>query len=128
MAPYQTYPGVIYSHQKVIPAPVMLPSVANGFIYPHPVVSPKNSTIAGGLNIFPGIFGLGGFGRMYAGDVGIGIGQLLVGILLFPFGGLWSAIDGMCILTESSTDGCGLPLTSHPETNLPHLQTIISHH
>ncbi|MPZ67220.1 MAG: NINE protein [Pseudonocardiaceae bacterium] len=51
-----------------------------------------------------------GVGRLYSGRTGLGIAQLLVTLVTFGFGSIWSFIDGILILVNGSDDGRGLPL------------------
>lgn len=57
--------------------------------------SDKQKLVAGLLNIF-----VAGVGRMYIGQVGLGVAQLLVTILTCGVGALWPIIDGILILTK----------------------------
>lgn len=69
--------------------------------------SEKSKIITGILNmVIPGV------GRMYAGHVGLGIGQLAVAIVTCYIGALWSWIDGIMILVNGGTDSEGRPLRS----------------
>jgi hypothetical protein len=92
--------------------------------------SDKSKIIAALLQILPGfILGLGGMGRLYAGNTALGIIQLattLVGWLSFwcgfvTFGigfvgfglvWLWFVIDGIIMLAGRPVDGQGRPLRS----------------
>lgn len=86
--------------------------------------SDKSKVAAGLLQLLPGfLIGLGGIGRLYAGNIGLGVAQLvltLVGwvsfwcgfLLIFPFViyfglWLWFTIDGIVLLAGRSTDGQG---------------------
>ena len=51
-----------------------------------------------------------GIGRFYTGHTGLAIAQLLVTIVTFGFGFLWSFIDGIVILAGNPTDPEGRPL------------------
>ncbi|MEE3063032.1 MAG: TM2 domain-containing protein [Actinomycetota bacterium] len=79
----------------------------------HPVTglpySDKSKTIAGLLQLLS-LVGIGGIGRFYIGDVGLGIAQLLVGLLTCGVGLLWSIIDAILILTDKVNDPQGRPL------------------
>jgi len=57
--------------------------------------SDKSKLVAGLLNIF-----VAGVGRMYIGQVGLGVAQLLVTIFTCGIGALWPVIDGIIILTK----------------------------
>jgi TM2 domain-containing membrane protein YozV len=77
------------------------------------------------LQILPSFLLLGGIGRLYAGHTGLGIGQLLVGILIgwtsfwcgfltlflawfVTFGiWLWFLVDGILVLTGRPVDQYG---------------------
>jgi TM2 domain-containing membrane protein YozV len=75
--------------------------------------SDKQQMMVGLLQLAPALFGVGGIGRMYAGQVGLGIAQLLVGWLTCGIGLLWSIIEGILILVDKNhqyTDAEGRPL------------------
>jgi TM2 domain-containing membrane protein YozV len=97
---YQSYPG----------AAGYDPSAPYGR---HPVTglpySDKSKTIAGLLQLLS-LVGIGGVGRFYIGDVGIGVAQLLVGLLTCGIGLIWSIIDAVLILTDKVNDPQGRPL------------------
>ena len=57
--------------------------------------SDKSKLVAGLLNIF-----IAGVGRMYMGQVGLGVAQLCVAIFTCGIGALWSLIDGIMILVK----------------------------
>jgi TM2 domain-containing membrane protein YozV len=59
--------------------------------------SDKSKLIAGILQIF-----ISGVGRMYIGQVGLGVAQLLVAIFTCGIGALWSIIDGIMILVNDA--------------------------
>lgn len=104
------------------PQPPMFP--------PHMPIEPlsgrpysgKNRTSFALLQVLLGMIGIGGIGRMYAGHVGLGVGQLITGIvcwiigacfailifpLILPIGAmLWFVIDGLV----TTKDGQQLPL------------------
>ncbi len=69
--------------------------------------SDKQKLVAGLLNIF-----VAGVGRMYMGNVGLGVAQLLVTIFTCGIGALWPLIDGIIILTSDSKDAEGRILRS----------------
>ncbi|MEZ0353389.1 TM2 domain-containing protein [Mycobacterium sp. pR1184] len=77
----------------------------------HPVTglpySDKSKTIAGLLQLLS-LVGIGGIGRFYIGDTGIGVAQLLLG--LCGIGLIWSIIDAVLILTDKVNDPQGRPL------------------
>jgi TM2 domain-containing membrane protein YozV len=89
--------------------------------------SDKSKVAAGLLQLLPGFFlALGGIGRLYAGQITIGVVQLVVSVLvwvmvaclfwlIFPFllifgTWLWAVIDGIIMLAGRPTDGQGRPL------------------
>jgi TM2 domain-containing membrane protein YozV len=77
----------------------------------HPVsglpYSDKSKTLAGLLQLL-GLVGIGGIGRFYLGDVGMGVAQLLLGMC--GVGLIWSIIDAVLILTDKVNDPQGRPL------------------
>jgi TM2 domain-containing membrane protein YozV len=80
----------------------------------HPVTgepySDKSKIVAGLLQLL-GLFGLVGIGRMYLGQVGYGIAQLIVGWVTFGLGAwIWGIIDAVLILTDRVRDRQGRPL------------------
>jgi TM2 domain-containing membrane protein YozV len=56
------------------------------------------------------LFGFGGIGRLYMGDIGVGIAQLLVGWFTCGVGLIWSIVDAVLILTDKVNDSQGRPL------------------
>ena len=80
----------------------------------HPVTgepySDKSKVVAGLLQLL-GLFGVVGVGRMYLGEVGLGIAQLLVGLVTCFIGAwIWGIIDAILILTDKVRDPQGRPL------------------
>lgn len=92
-------------------------------------LSDKSKVVAGLLQLLPGFFvGLGGVGRLYAGNTGLGVAQICLTVvgwvsfwcgffLLFPFViyfGLWAwyVVDGIVMLAGRPTDGQGRLLRS----------------
>jgi len=81
--------------------------------------SDKTRTTAGLLSLLLPMVGVCGVGRLYAGQVGIGLAQLLgffVGVLLMfvligfviaPAVWLWSVIDGILLLANGGKDAYG---------------------
>ena len=65
-----------------------------------------------------GLFGFLGFGRIYIGQTGLGIAQLLIGLIITAvtcgIGALvpviWGLIDAVLILTGNVRDPYGRPL------------------
>lgn len=99
---------------------------------PPPAVDPvtgqaysdKSRVAAGLLQLLPGFFFcLGGIGRLYAGQIGLGVAQLVSGVLawtvliclfwlvipIFLFLGvwLWAVIDGIVMLAGRPVDAHG---------------------
>ncbi len=69
--------------------------------------SDKQKVIAGVLQLVVPL----GIGRMYIGDVGVGVAQLLVTLFTCGVGALWPFIDGILILVgDDKTDAQGRPL------------------
>ncbi|AKK28312.1 NINE protein [Mycobacterium sp. EPa45] len=80
----------------------------------HPVtgepLSDKSKVVAGLLQLL-GLFGLVGIGRIYLGYTGLGIAQLLVGLVTCGIGAvIWGIVDGILILTDKVRDPQGRPL------------------
>jgi TM2 domain-containing membrane protein YozV len=80
----------------------------------HPVtgepLSDKSKLVAGLLQLL-GLLGLVGIGRMYLGQTGLGIAQLLVGLVTCGLGALvWGIVDAVLIFTDRVRDSQGLPL------------------
>jgi TM2 domain-containing membrane protein YozV len=95
--PYPQYPGAPYD-----PAAPFGRHPVTGLPY-----SDKSKTVAGLLQMLS-LVGIGGIGRFYIGDVGLGVAQLLLG--LCGVGLIWSIIDGVLILTDKVNDPQGRPL------------------
>ena len=101
------YPQAGYPQQPGYPQPQ--PGAPYG-IHPGTGIpySDKSKLVAGLLNIF-----VAGVGRMYIGQVGLGVAQLLVTIFTCGIGALWPVIDGIIILTkEDPRDAQGRILKS----------------
>ena len=76
-----------------------------------PRVQCRSRTTAGLLNLLLPLVLVGGVGRLYLGYTGIGVAQLIVGILTCDIGGIWSIVDGILILMgRVKTDAKGNPL------------------
>jgi TM2 domain-containing membrane protein YozV len=79
----------------------------------HPVTgqpfSDKSKTVAGLLQLLS-LIGIGGIGRFYIGDIGIGVAQLLLGWFTCGIGLIWSIVDAILILTDKVPDSQGRPL------------------
>src|SRR5258708_6790886 len=73
-------------------------------------LSDKSKVIAGLLQLM-GLFGLVGVGRIYLGYTGLGVAQLLVGLVTCGIGAVvWGIIDAVLILTDKVRDPEGRPL------------------
>lgn len=87
----------------------------------HPLtgepLSDKSKVVAGLLQLL-GLFGFLGFGRIYLGNTGLGITQLLTGLIATavtcgygaPIPIIWAVIDAALILTGKVRDPQGRPL------------------
>jgi len=80
----------------------------------HPVTglpySDKSKVVAGLLQLL-GLFGIAGIGRIYIGETGLGIAQLLVGWVTCGLGAvIWGVIDAILMLTDKVSDPQGRPL------------------
>lgn len=80
----------------------------------HPMtgepLSEKSKVVAGLLQLL-GLFGLVGIGRIYLGYTGLGIAQLVVGLITCGLGAIiWGIIDAVLILTDKVRDPQGRPL------------------
>ena len=80
----------------------------------HPLtgepLSDKSKVVAGLLQLL-GLFGLVGIGRIYLGYTGLGIAQLVVGLITCGIGAVvWGIIDAVLILTDKVRDPEGRPL------------------
>lgn len=83
------------------------PSAPYGY---HPVTgvpfSNKSKIIAGLLQVLLPF----GVGRFYAGQISLGVAQLIVAIVTCGLGSLWSIIDGVLILINGGVDEHNRPL------------------
>ena len=80
----------------------------------HPMTgepfSDKSKVVAGLLQLV-GLVGICGIGRFYIGDTGLGITQLIVGLVTCGIGAvIWGIIDAVLILTDRVRDPHGRPL------------------
>jgi TM2 domain-containing membrane protein YozV len=80
----------------------------------HPLTgepfSEKSKVVSGLLQLL-GLFGLVGIGRIYLGYTGLGVAQLLVGLVTCGIGAvIWGIIDAVLILTDKVRDPQGRPL------------------
>jgi TM2 domain-containing membrane protein YozV len=67
--------------------------------------------LVGGLLQLLGLFGLVGIGRIYLGYTGLGIAQLVVGLVTCGIGAIvWGIIDAVLIFTDKVRDAQGRPL------------------
>lgn len=121
------YPPAPASYPPAYQQPVVLAGVPGAYGFDPltgQALSPKSKVIAGLLQLLPGfIFTLGGIGRLYAGNMTLGIIQIVASVLgwvsfwcgfvlFFPFilyAGiwLWFVIDGIVMLAGRPTDGEG---------------------
>ena len=72
-------------------------------------LSDKSKIVAGLLQLLS-LVGIGGIGRIYIGDTGVGIAQLLVGWLTCGIGLIWSIVDAVLIFSDKVHDTQGRPL------------------
>jgi TM2 domain-containing membrane protein YozV len=73
-------------------------------------LSDKSKVVAGLLQLV-GLLGFVGFGRIYLGEVGLGIAQLAVGLVTCGIGAvIWGVVDAVLILTDKVRDPQGRPL------------------
>jgi TM2 domain-containing membrane protein YozV len=107
--PPSGYPPQQYS-QYPSPGPYYDPGAPFGR---HPVTgqpySDKSKTIAGLLQLLS-LIGIGGIGRFYMGDIGMGVAQLLVGWFTCGIGLIWSIVDAILIFADKVHDQQGRPL------------------
>ena len=80
----------------------------------HPLTgepfSDKSKIVAGLLQLL-GLIGLVGIGRIYLGYTGLGIAQLVVGLVTCGIGAvIWGIIDAVLLLTDKVRDPEGRPL------------------
>lgn len=80
----------------------------------HPITGEPLSDktkLVGGLLQLLGLFGLVGIGRIYLGYTGLGIAQLVVGLITCGIGAIiWGIIDAVLIFTDKVRDAQGRPL------------------
>src|ERR1700676_11062 len=115
--PYPPPPGPYPPPGQYQPPPGQYPSAYTDPAAPfgrHPLtgepLSDKSKLVAGLLQLL-GLFGLVGIGRIYLGDTGLGIAQLLVGLVTCGIGAVvWGIIDAVLILTDKVRDPEGRPL------------------
>ncbi len=80
----------------------------------HPLtgepLSDKSKVVAGLLQLL-GLVGLVGIGRIYLGYTGLGVAQLIVGLVTCGIGAVvWGIVDAVLILTDKVRDPQGRPL------------------
>lgn len=80
----------------------------------HPLtgepLSDKSKVVAGFLRLI-GLLGTVGVGRIYLGHTGLGVAQLIVGLLTCGIGAVvWGVVDAVLILTDKVRDPQGRPL------------------
>lgn len=80
----------------------------------HPMTgepfSDKSKVVAGLLQLL-GLVGLVGIGRIYLGYTGLGIAQLVVGLVTCGIGAIiWGIVDAVLLLTDKVRDPEGRPL------------------
>ena len=80
----------------------------------HPVtgepLSDKSKVVAGLLQLL-GLLGIVGIGRIYLGYTGLGVAQLIVGLVTCGIGAIiWGIVDAVLILTDKVRDPAGRPL------------------
>lgn len=102
------------------PPPAGYPPYPPAFVDPsapfgrHPVtgepLSDKSKVVAGLLQLV-GLFGFVGLGRIYLGQTGLGIAQLIVGLATCTIGAIiWGLVDAILIFTDKVRDPYGRPL------------------
>lgn len=84
--------------------------------------SDKTRTTAGLLQLLLSLFGICGVGRLYAGQIGIGLTQLigffvgcvlmvvLIGFVIAPAIWIWAVVDGIVLLSSGGRDQYGRQL------------------
>ncbi|WP_059019674.1 NINE protein [Mycobacterium sp. M26] len=69
------------------------------------------SKVVGGLLQLLGLLGIVGIGRIYLGYTGLGVAQLVVGLITCGIGAvIWGIVDAVLILTDKVRDPQGRPL------------------
>jgi TM2 domain-containing membrane protein YozV len=104
-------PGQYPPPQYPAPGAYMDPAAPLGR---HPLTgepfSDKSKVVAGLLQLL-GLFGIVGIGRIYLGYTGLGVAQLLVGLVTCGIGAvIWGIVDAVLILTDKVRDPAGRPL------------------
>ncbi|OBI51009.1 hypothetical protein A5707_14175 [Mycobacterium kyorinense] len=80
----------------------------------HPLtgepLSDKSKVVAGLLQLI-GLVGIVGVGRIYIGQTGLGIAQMIVGLVTCGLGAvIWGVVDAVLMLTDKVRDPQGRPL------------------
>lgn len=98
--------------RPVVPAPAPVAPVVAAPFGREPATglpySDKSKVAAGVLQVVLPF----GVGRFYTGHTGIAVAQLLVTLVTFGLGAIWSFIDGIVLLAGRPTDPHGRPLRS----------------
>ena len=114
------YPPLYFPPTPGYPVPGY-PGYYNAPYGRHPVtgepLSEKSKVIAGLLQLL-GLIGVLGIGRIYIGDMALGITQLVSGLLLgiltcgvgFILPVIWGIIDSALIFSDKARDAQGRPL------------------
>ena len=95
------------------PPPTGQPVAPYG-VHPNGIpYSDKQRQLTGMLQLV-GFLGIGGIGRFYSGQIGLGVAQLVVGWVTCGLGLWWSIIEGILMLVDKDTgnytDADGRPL------------------
>ncbi|MCG7288151.1 TM2 domain-containing protein, partial [Cellulomonas sp. ACRRI] len=123
----EPHPG--YAAPGYAVAPYSAPGYASGYPVAYGVDpltgtawSDRSRTTAGLLQLLLPLVGVCGVGRLYAGQIGIGLAQLLgfflgcvlmvvlIGFVVAPAVWLWAVVDGIVLLSSGGRDQYGRPL------------------
>ena len=118
--PHYQPPPPGYVPQPGYPPPAQYGQYPQAYMDPaapygrHPMtgepLSDKSKIVAGLLQLI-GLFGLVGIGRIYLGYTGLGVAQLVVGLVTCGIGAVvWGIIDAVLIFTDKVRDPEGRPL------------------
>lgn len=118
--PHYQPPPPGYAPQPGYPPPAQYGQYPQAYMDPaapygrHPMtgepLSDKSKIVAGLLQLI-GLFGLVGIGRIYLGYTGLGVAQLIVGLVTCGLGAVvWGIIDAVLIFTDKVRDPEGRPL------------------
>jgi len=128
--PYPAQQPEAYPAGYAAPGYAVAPYPAPGYPSAYPVAygvdpltglawSDKSKTTAGLLQLLLPLVGVCGVGRLYAGQIGIGLAQLLgfflgcvlmvvlIGFVIAPAVWLWAVVDGIVLLTTGGRDQYG---------------------